>query len=246
MGKVTTTAIPKPPVARVVGALLAMLALLATMVLSATPADAHARLEGSSPSDGATLAAVPPEVTLRFNEPIEEGLNQVSVKSGSTEVAQGDPQVEGSNVYQPIDFSMEPGEYTVTYKVVSADGHPVSGSFTFTYEPPAGDGTVEEDGEATPFEPSESETSSETGDEPSETATTEPSETSTSEPSETSSESTDEDATPAPEEGTEAGTEGTSPWWWALAVAALALVVGGLVVLVRGRRDTDEDIDLDE
>lgn len=249
----TTSANPLPPFARVLGAILTAVALMAATALTASPADAHARLEGSSPQDGATLSAVPPEIMLRFNEPIEEGLNQVSVKSGSTEVAKGDPQVDGSNVYQPIEYTMDPGEYTVTYKVVSADGHPVSGTFTFTYAPADNDGQIDEDPDATPYSPSETsspaepeETSSPTGDssespaEETSTPADESSQEEESSPSETAT-ATDESPTPAEDAGEETAQESTSPWWWALAVGALVVVIGGLVMLVRGRRDSEDE-----
>lgn len=214
---------------------------MAAMLIAASPADAHARLEGSSPQDGATLSAVPPEVMLRFNEPIQEDLNQVSVKSGSTEVAKGDPQVDGKKVYQPVEYTMEPGEYTITYKVVSADGHPVSGSLSFTYAPPEGDGKVEEDSEATPYSPSETSSPAEESSETSSPA--EPSETSGEGGEESPSASAtaeDEGSDVATESVDETSQEGSSPWWWALAVGALAVVVGGLVMLVRGRRDSED------
>lgn len=247
----TTSANPLPPFARVLGALLTIAALMVALVGTASPADAHARLEGSSPQDGATLSAVPPEIMLRFNEPIEAGLNQVSVKSGSTEVAKGDPQVDGSNVYQPVEYTMEAGEYTVTYKVVSADGHPVSGSFTFTYAPAENDGKVEGDPDATPYSPSETsspaepeETSSPTegSSESPEEQTSTPAEGSSEEGGSSPSETTGEEtATPEEDAGEETAQESTSPWWWALAVGALVVVIGGLVLLVRGRRDSEDE-----
>ena len=129
------------------GAVLGLAALVVALVATASPAAAHARLESSSPADGSTLTAVPPEVMLRFNEPIKDGLNEVTVKSGSTNVAEGSVQVEGSTVYQPVKYSMKPGNYSISYKVVSADGHPVSGTVSFTYDPPEGDtGAGEEPG----------------------------------------------------------------------------------------------------
>ncbi len=44
----------------------------------------------------------------------------------------GDPQVQGKSVSLPVDVRAPAGRYTVGYRVVSADGHPVSGSYTFT------------------------------------------------------------------------------------------------------------------
>lgn len=138
-GRVTTTPRTATPFARAATAILALAALLATMVGLAAPASAHARLEASSPKEGSTLTATPPEIMLRFNEPIQSGLNEVSVRTGSTDATDGDLEVDGSTVYQPLKSSLPAGSYTVSYKVVSADGHPISGSYSFTYAPPGGD-----------------------------------------------------------------------------------------------------------
>lgn len=138
-GPVTTTHGTPAPFVRLASAILTLAALLVAMTMAASPASAHARLEKSSPKDGSTLTATPPEVMLQFNEPIKDGLNQVTVKSGSTDATQGKPEVDGNTVYQPLKSSLAAGDYTVTYKVVSADGHPVSGTLKFTYTPPAGD-----------------------------------------------------------------------------------------------------------
>ena len=132
-GPVTTTHRTPAPFVRLASAILTLAALLVAMTMAASPASAHARLEKSSPKDGSTLTATPPEVMLQFNEPIKDGLNQVTVKSGSTDATQGKPEVDGNTVYQPLKSSLAAGDYTVTYKVVSADGHPVSGTLTFTY-----------------------------------------------------------------------------------------------------------------
>lgn len=138
-GRVTTTPRTATPFARAATAILALAALLATMVGLAAPASAHARLEASSPKEGSTLTATPPEIMLRFNEPIQSGLNEVSVRTGSTDATDGDLEVDGGTVYQPLKSSLPAGSYTVSYKVVSADGHPISGSYSFTYAPPGGD-----------------------------------------------------------------------------------------------------------
>lgn len=197
MGHVTTSAIPRPPFVRSVGAALTLLALLMAMVVTAAPADAHARLESSSPKDGATLTAVPPEIMLRFNEPIKDGLNQVTVTSGSDDVATGKVQVEGSSVYQPVDFQMDPGEYTVSYKVVSADGHPVSGSFSFSYDPPEGDtGAADDPSATTSSAPTGSTSSAPSSSSTSGSATSEP--MTPSEPAEPSDRSTNASETSEP------------------------------------------------
>ena len=221
------------------GAVLGLAALVVALVATASPAAAHARLESSSPADGSTLTAVPPEVMLRFNEPIKDGLNEVTVKSGSTNVAEGSVQVEGSTVYQPVKYSMKPGNYSISYKVVSADGHPVSGTVSFTYDPPEGDtGAGEEpgatstssgtDGEAPSSTSSSAAAPSSSGDgssagtsssptesgSPSESATStsgtsEPTSTSTS-PSETASTSPQSSESSSPSEEAVANPDETS------------------------------------
>ena len=46
--------------------------------------------------------------------------------------AAGGVEVQGRTVTLPLDAGSPPGRYTVGYRVVSADGHPVAGSYTFT------------------------------------------------------------------------------------------------------------------
>lgn len=138
-GPVTITHRTPAPFGRLASAILTLAALLVAMAVTASPASAHARLEASSPKDGSTLTATPPEVMLRFNEPIKDSLNQISVKSGSTDATDGKLEVDGNTVYQPLKSSLAAGDYTATYKVISADGHPISGTLKFTYTPPAGD-----------------------------------------------------------------------------------------------------------
>ncbi|WP_435199412.1 copper resistance CopC family protein [Janibacter sp. GS2] len=258
----TTSASPHASFVRVAGALLGLVALLAVLVASASPASAHARLKSSSPADGSTLTAVPPEIALRFNEPIKDDLNEVSVKSGSTDVTDGAVEVDGSSVYQPVKYSMKPGKYSVSYKVVSADGHPVSGTLSFTYDPPEGDtGASGEPGATTSSpasgsstaEPSESpdssgsstssdssSSSSATDEEPSESSsgtsvTSEPSSTSGSE---TSSAEPTEPSTSSTSTDAAAGTgDETSGGdgtspWWWVAAAAALAVVLGGIALL--------------
>ncbi|GAA8844457.1 hypothetical protein DUHN55_12200 [Helicobacter pylori] len=197
-GRVTTTPRTATPFARAATAILALAALLATMVGLAAPASAHARLEASSPKEGSTLTATPPEIMLRFNEPIQSGLNEVSVRTGSTDATDGDLEVDGGTVYQPLKSSLPAGSYTVSYKVVSADGHPISGSYSFTYAPPGGD--TGPSGSETTRDGGGSGSSSSTtsgSDSPTTSAPTAPTSSSTSagEPSSTSAPSSTSDPT---------------------------------------------------
>ncbi|MBL1111400.1 copper resistance protein CopC [Streptomyces sp. 110] len=121
-----TTHLPR---AAAVGGLLAC----ATLIATARPAAAHTALTGSAPDDGATVATSPDQVSLSFNDPMDARYSRVAVTGSSGRaVTTGAPEVEGRTVTQALAADTPPGRYTVGYRVVSADGHPVSGRFGFT------------------------------------------------------------------------------------------------------------------
>lgn len=98
----------------------------------ATPAAAHAYLVDSTPQDGATVDEPPTEIVLEFNEPIQSDFTQVAVLDENEQpVDLDEPEVDGPLVTQPVD-ELAPGAYQVNYRVGSTDGHPVSGTVTFT------------------------------------------------------------------------------------------------------------------
>ncbi len=98
----------------------------------AAPASAHSSLETTSPIKGAALDAPPTEVVLTFSESVSARYSRVAVTGpGDLNVTRGAPQVDGATVRQPLAASAA-GAYTVSYQVVSQDGHPVGGTFGFT------------------------------------------------------------------------------------------------------------------
>jgi copper transport protein len=113
-----------------------LLAALALALAAAGPAQAHALLEGTSPERGAVARQAPGEVVLRFSEPVEIAFGAVRVfGADGSEVQQGEPFHPGGRddeVAVRLRDGVEDGGYTVTYRVVSADSHPVSGGFVFS------------------------------------------------------------------------------------------------------------------
>ncbi|MFJ6987198.1 MULTISPECIES: copper resistance protein CopC [unclassified Streptomyces] len=104
-----------------------------TLPATAPPAAAHTGLDARSPASGATLAGPPPSVTLTFTDAMTQRYARVAVTGpDGTSAATGDPAVRGRTVTLPLDPAAPAGRYTVGYRVVSADGHPVAGSYTFT------------------------------------------------------------------------------------------------------------------
>ncbi|GDY31131.1 copper resistance CopC family protein [Gandjariella thermophila] len=121
---------------------LAVLLLAVTAVLGlATPAFAHNVLLGSDPADGAKLATGPAKVTLTFDQPVQFGFNTVTVTStDGAHWEAGPATVAGNAVSAPVRPLGPAGEYTIGYRVLSADGHPVTGAVRFTLTTP-GTGT---------------------------------------------------------------------------------------------------------
>ncbi|MFE7443524.1 copper resistance protein CopC [Streptomyces chartreusis] len=134
--------------ARLAARILVLPAALAGLAATAPQAAAHTELEGSSPGADASLAGPPPRMTLTFSDTMTEKYAQVAVTGpGGASAAQGEPQVSGKTVTLTLDPAAPVGRYTVGYRVVSADGHPVSGSYRFSVRKSA---VVEEDSSVAP------------------------------------------------------------------------------------------------
>jgi copper transport protein len=115
-------------------ALLALAA--AALALFPTPARAHATLQDSHPGRGAQVQRAPERVTLRFDEPVEIAFGSVRVFDAAGErVDRGPaehPGGRGEEVAVALRDGLGDGVYTATYRVVSADSHPVAGGFVFS------------------------------------------------------------------------------------------------------------------
>ncbi|MEU9634360.1 copper resistance protein CopC [Streptomyces tendae] len=117
-------------------------AVLVLLLLGgAGPASAHAALSSTDPGDGTVLQRAPGHVTLTFSESV--GLRDDSfrvldpgghrVRTGATGHAEG--RSDTARVALPA--GLGEGTYTVAWRVVSADSHPVSGAFTFSVGKPS-------------------------------------------------------------------------------------------------------------
>ena len=112
--------------------------LLAGLVLlgGPSPVSAHAELESSDPKDGATLSSAPAAITFVFGEQILEAGNAVTLTqvADDTRLDVGPVEVDGDTVSVGWPESSAAGEFRAAYRVVSADGHPIDGTITFTVE----------------------------------------------------------------------------------------------------------------
>jgi methionine-rich copper-binding protein CopC len=99
-------------------------------------AQGHDYLGSTAPAGGATIEDPLSRVSLTFSEPPLEGLgtgSYISVVSADGEAVSDDNVIiEGATLSVPVTFAT-PGVYTVTWQTVSSDGHPISGSYSFTW-----------------------------------------------------------------------------------------------------------------
>lgn len=137
MSAMFSPSLPRSPRATVLVAVVAMSlalgAVLVTSVISAAPASAHAVLVKITPDTDAQLTTAPKEVVLEFNEPVSTTFVTVVVTTDAgVTVARGKPTVLGARVTQPLTPSLASGGYRVAFRVVSDDGHPITGESKFT------------------------------------------------------------------------------------------------------------------
>lgn len=113
-------------------AVVAALAFASALLFSAAPASAHDVAESTAPANGATVAEVPASVSITFNNrPLAIG-SGVSVTSGGENWADGPVEIIDSQAVQKLRAGAPAGEYTVVWRVVSSDSHPIEGTFKFT------------------------------------------------------------------------------------------------------------------
>lgn len=122
---------------RIIAASLTAVLTLTALLVLAGPASAHTSLDRSDPVDGAVLAAPPAALTLTFTDPMVAAFSSVSITgpSGGTTVDEtAGLRAEGTAVVVPADWVQQSGRYEVGYRVLSQDGHPVTGAIAFTLD----------------------------------------------------------------------------------------------------------------
>jgi copper transport protein len=109
---------------------------LATALLALLPASAvaHAVLEQTQPTRGAALERAPERVEVRFDEPVESSFGALRVFAADGDrVDVGDVErPAGDAIAVRVRAGLPDGAYTATFRVVSADSHPVTGGYAFT------------------------------------------------------------------------------------------------------------------
>jgi copper transport protein len=112
----------------------AWLAAAGFVLVSASPASAHAVLTSSTPTDGQILATPPQEVQITFSESVSAQLGGLTVLNSSGERVDNDDTKIGTTgvvLSATVKPDLLDGTYVMNYRVVSSDGHPISGAIVF-------------------------------------------------------------------------------------------------------------------
>lgn len=121
------------PPARLLGAAVALALAAIIGVGSALPASAHDVLTGSNPADGSTVSTAPAAITLTFDQPVQNYQPVLTVTGpNGNRFSSGAPTVAGDVVSIAMTGDGPAGNYSAAWRVVSADGHPVSGQINYT------------------------------------------------------------------------------------------------------------------
>ena len=116
--------------------------VVCTFLMVAAPASAHAILLSMTPADGSLMMTAPQAVVLTFDAPIQSlGDAVVVTDPEGASVTTGPPVILDATVTQRLASLTVPGRYSVAYRVVSADGHPVERELTFYYRQRTGSAT---------------------------------------------------------------------------------------------------------
>ncbi|MGW0217692.1 copper resistance CopC family protein [Micromonospora chokoriensis] len=113
------------------------LAVLVALLVAAGPAWAHNSLRAATPVQQSTVTSAPTEIVLEFMSRLDPTFTTVVLTDAAKrKVVTGEPVVAGAKSTVQVTDPLPNGTYTVAYRVVSADGHPVQGSYPFTVADP--------------------------------------------------------------------------------------------------------------
>lgn len=132
-----SVALARPGNRRLVRVITVFAAVLtfAALLLVGGPASAHDQLLSSDPKDGATLDEHPASIALTFSStPLDTGIEIVVAGPDGATARGQDIQVDDAVVTAQLVDDLPPGKYDVAWHVVSSDGHPIDGEFSYEVE----------------------------------------------------------------------------------------------------------------
>lgn len=213
---------------------VAMFAVMLLMLAFPAGVWAHSKLESSIPPADSTSKEAVKQLSLTFNEKIDPTLSTLTIMNKKGEkVEPADVKVKGEALIAELSQPLDTGSYSVEWKIVGKDGHPVKGTYSFQVEAPekkpaaAGEekenkGKDAQNKKETPSR-APSDRDKEAGVSSSEQNKTTNPDTGSSTPAEQSK--------PAPE----SNAEGNGNWIW-IALVVAAAVIGVFLVFKQSRK----------
>lgn len=211
---------PGPVRSRLLPRLLVLLVLtLVAGVGLAAPASAHNVLISSDPTEGSTLQTAPTSVRLTFDQPVQDFEPVVTVIGPDGQrYESGSPQIDSTVVTTNVGALPVAGAYSIAYRIVSADGHPVEGSIAFQLSDAAVAAGSTVGGSAVSGSPTSADSS---------ISSVSPSSASTS------SAAAGPAATSSAAVAAAGSSSGLSGWVWIAIALAAVLVIAAIVVILR-------------
>lgn len=118
--------------------LWAGLLVVLTILVTSGQAAAHDVVSSSDPADGATVSVPPTQVSVTFDQTPQAGLSTLTVVGPDGARREVGPSTTTGNIVTvPVGSLPAAGEYQIGYRIVSSDGHPTSGSLSFTLTTPS-------------------------------------------------------------------------------------------------------------
>ena len=114
-----------------------LLGAIAIILITSPMAQAHSRVVSSNPAAGSTITKMPAAISLTANEELVKlngkEISKISlIAPDKSAVKLGAISANKLVISAPIlDKNLKPGGYTINYRIISADGHPVSGTIKF-------------------------------------------------------------------------------------------------------------------
>ena len=117
-----------------------VLSTLIVLVISSPLASAHGEIVSTFPEQYSNATPIPTQVWIQFDGNLQtldgQAINTIDVvDSTGLTVSFGDPIIDGGKISTKLSGQSAPGVFTVNYRIVSEDGHPVEGSYTFNASP---------------------------------------------------------------------------------------------------------------
>jgi methionine-rich copper-binding protein CopC len=111
-----------------------LIVVLAVHLLGTAGAAAHAVTEATEPADGAVLQASPAVIALVFDDPVRVTAIALEDAGGTAHALERSSGPAPVTRFEAIPADLPPGDYTVEWRGLAADGHPMQGRFSFTVD----------------------------------------------------------------------------------------------------------------